>query len=165
MASERGLTEVEQALNHGTPQYIVRCMGMNNGDSTGTDTINSAYLEATEKFLEICEEKGITPILSTIPSTPTVYNEKKNEWVREWERTTGGRYIDFARAVSDQTYDASLIGTAVTNTSTTSEKTNKTGYQRYDNMLHGDAVHPGILGAQALYMQFLVDFPEIMREK
>ncbi len=165
MASERGLTEVKQALEHGTPQYIIWCMGMNNGDSIANQTINEAYLAATEEFLEICEEKGITPILSTIPSTPTVLNEYKNAWVREWARTTGGRYIDFSRAVSNETYDASLIGTAVTNTSTTSEKTNKTGYQWYANMLHGDAVHPGTLGAQALFMQFLADFPEIMREK
>ena len=165
MASERGLTEVKQALQHGTPQYIIWCMGMNNGDSIANQTINESYLAATQEFLQICEEKGITPILSTIPSTPTVLNEIKNEWVREWARTTGGRYIDFSRAVCNETYNAALIGTTVGNTSTTSEKTNKTGYQWYDNMLHGDAVHPGTLGAQALYMQFLADFPEIMRSK
>ena len=163
MASTEGLAEVEQALTHGTPQYIVWCMGMNNPDS-GT-SVNAAYLDATEKFLAICEEKGIIPILSTIPSTPRMLNEPKNAWVREWARTTGGRYIDFARAVSDQTYNASLIGTAVTGTSTTSPHNNTTGYQWYENMLHGDAVHPATLGAKALYMQFLVDFPEIMREK
>ena len=165
MATERGLTEVKQALNHGTPQYIVWCMGMNNGDNISSKTINEAYLAATQEFLQICEEKGITPILTTIPSTPTVLNECKNAWVREWAETTGGRYIDFSRAVSNETYDESLIGKTVTNTSTTSEKVNKTGYQWYDKMLHGDAVHPGTLGAQALYMQALVDFPELMREK
>jgi len=165
MKTERGLTEVKQALNHGTPQYIVWCMGMNNGDDIANQKINSTYLEATEEFLAICKEKGITPILTTIPSTPTVLNEYKNEWVREWARTTGGRYIDFSRAVCNETYDASLIGQPVTNTSSTSEKTNKTGYQWYDNMLHGDAVHPGKLGAFALFMQALVDFPELMREK
>ena len=140
----------------------VWCMGMNNGDR-GT-TVNAAYLAATEEFLAICAEKGITPILSTIPSTPTVLNEPKNAWVRSWAKETGGRYVDFSRAVSNETYDASLIGKVVGNTSVTSESVNKTGYQWYDKMLYSDVVHPAVLGAKALYMQFLVDFPEIMQE-
>ena len=162
MPTERGLTEFKTALTHGTPKYAVWCMGMNNGDS-GT-TINAKYLAATEEFLEICEEKGITPILSTIPSTPIVLNEPKNAWVRDWAKRTGGRYIDFARAVSDQTYNESLKGKVVANASSASDKTNTTGYQWYDGMLHSDAVHPATTGAYALFMQFLVDFPEIMQE-
>ena len=163
MASARGYTEVVQALEHGTPKYIVWCMGMNNGDNTN-GTINASYLENTEKFLALCEEKGITPILTTIPSTPIVYNEVKNEWVRNWAATTGGRYIDFSRAVCDEVKNEALIGQVVANTSATSTKVNKTGYQWYDGMLYSDAVHPAEKGALALYYQALVDFPELMGE-
>ncbi len=161
MASARGYSEVVQALEHGTPKYIVWCMGMNNGDSTN-GTINASYLENTQKFLALCEEKGITPILTTIPSTPIVYNEVKNEWVRNWAATTGGRYIDFSRAVSNETYDESLKGKPAANTSGESTKNNTTGYQWYDGMLHSDAVHPATKGAEALYYQALIDFPELM---
>ena len=164
MATQRGLDEVKQALNHGTPQYIVWCMGMNNGDTQSTNTINASYLSATEEFLAICEEKGITPILTTIPSTPTVYNEAKNAWVRDWAEETGGRYIDFSRAVSDEIYRPELKGTTVANASSASEKVNTTGYIWYDSMLSSDAVHPAKLGAQALFLQALVDFPEFMNE-
>jgi lysophospholipase L1-like esterase len=162
MRSERGITEVKQALAHGTPKYIVWCMGMNNGDSGGT--VNSKYLAATEEFLEICAEKGITPILSTIPSTPTVDNSAKNEWVKNWALTTGGRYIDFARAVGGDRYDASLIGKKSYVNAKGVTEFNSTGYEWYANMLYADLVHPDELGAKALYMQALADFPELMRE-
>lgn len=127
------------------PKYAVWCMGMNNGDTIGSSTVNSAWLEATTEFLAICSELGITPILATIPSTPTVFNENKNAWIK----SSGYRYIDFARAVGAR-YDASKIN-----------DTNKTGYYWYDGMLSPDLVHPDTLGAKALYMQFLTDFPEI----
>lgn len=143
-----------------TPHYVVWCMGMNNQDSA--TAVNSAWLSAVKEFLEICEEYGITPILTTIPSTTTRCNEPKNEWVRAWAEETGGRYIDFAHAVGADKYDASLIGKA---SNTGSETLNTTGYQWYDGMLYTDDVHPNTKGAEALYSQFIVDFPEIMRKK
>ena len=125
---------------------------MNNGDTIGSATPNAKWLAATEEFIAICEAKGITPILATIPSTPTVLNVNKNAWVRE----SGYRYVDFARAVGGESYNASLIGKDYGN-----GKTNLTGYEWYADMLSTDLVHPALLGAKALYMQFVVDFPEI----
>ena len=161
MSTERGLSEIKQALNHGTPKYIVWCMGMNNSDTDAG--VNTGYLTSTEEFLSICEQKGITPILATIPSTPTVLNSYKNEWVKNWAEETGGRYIDFARAVGGDIYNASLIGKEYTKPDETTVN-NKTGYEWYADMLYADLVHPSSKGAEALYMQAVLDFPELMKE-
>lgn len=134
--SASGLEDFKQALTHGTPKYAVWCLGMNNGDSG--DTVNVSYLKSVQEFISICEEKGITPILSTVPCTPTVNNYHKNEWVRK----SGYRYIDFARAVGGE----------------------EIGSGWYEGMLHTDNVHPNELGAKALYAQFIADFPEILGE-
>ncbi len=138
------------------PQYAVWCLGMNDKDPD-TSTTNASYLECVESFLAICEANGITPILSTTPSTPICYNESKSAWVRNWAATTGGRYIDFAKAVGS-TYKPETIGTV----SEVKKVTNTTGYVWYDGMLHYDYVHPIQRGAQALYMQVLLDFPEVL---
>ena len=133
MATERGLEDFKVAIQKGTPTYVLWCLGMNNGDKGGV--LNEGWLNSTKEFLEICKEKGITPILSTIPSTPVVNNEPKNEWVRN----SGYRYIDFNRAVGAEKDVA-----------------------WYPEMLYKDNVHPARGGAEALYSQVLVDFPEIM---
>lgn len=134
MGSQRAIVDFKLAVERGTPRYAVWCMGMNNGDKEGK--INPDYLAATEEFLKICGEKGITPILSTIPSTPKVDNTHKNKFVVE----SGHRYIDFNRAVGA---DKDI--------------------NWYPEMLYTDQVHPAKRGAEALYMQVLVDFPEIMQ--
>ena len=107
---------------------------MNNGDKT--EDPNPGWLSSTEEFLALCKERGIIPILSTIPNTPKVYNEPKNRWVR----ASGYRYVDFNRAVGADKNPA-----------------------WYPGMLCKDEVHPDIKGAEALYAQVLVDFPEIMK--
>ena len=133
MNTQNGLVDFKVAIQRGTPVYAVWCLGMNNGDKNGE--LNEAWLAATEEFLQICKEKNIIPILSTIPSTPKVNNVQKNEWVRN----SGYRYIDFNRAVG-------------------ADKST----EWYPNMISADKVHPDINGAMALYSQVLVDFPEIM---
>ena len=141
-----------------TPQYAVWLMGMNNGDVLDTNIISASWLSATEEFLGICEEKGITPILSTVPSTPIAYNVLKNEWVRN----SGYRYIDMAAAVGEY-YDESLIGTETEKSDGNGGYVlNKTGYDWYEGMLSTDQVHPAALGAMALYMQIVIDFPELV---
>ena len=109
---------------------------MNNGDRDGV--INPDWLSTTAEFVATCKEKGIEPILSTIPSTPKVNNDFKNEWVRN----SGVRYIDFCSAVG----------------------ANK-DINWYPDMLYKDQVHPASAGAVALYNQVLTDFPEIMSDK
>ncbi|MEE0928080.1 MAG: hypothetical protein UIG59_02710, partial [Acutalibacteraceae bacterium] len=84
----------------------------------------------------ICEEKGITPILSTIPNTPTVNNFFKNEWVK----ASGYRYVDFAAGVN------------------ATEKGSPWGA----GMLSGDNVHPAKPGAKALYDQLKKDLSDIL---
>lgn len=116
-----------------TPKYILWCLGMNNAD--GTSAVNSSWLEVVQNVIAKCEEKGITPVLATIPSVPTRNNSFKNEWVR----ASGYRYVDFAKAVEDP---------------------NNVGYW-YADMLSSDGVHPSELGAKALAMQVLIDFVEI----
>ncbi len=133
MNTQSGLADFKVAIQKGTPEFAVWCLGMNNGDKT--EEPNEPWLESTKEFLEICKEKGITPILSTIPTTPKVNNRPKNEWVRN----SGYRYIDFDRAVGADKDSA-----------------------WYPNMLGADNVHPDVNGAAALYSQVLVDFPEIM---
>ncbi len=132
MGSEPAINQFKDSLKFGKPKFAVWCMGMNNGDKDGK--LNEVWLKATEEFLAICRELDITPILSTIPSTPKVNNVQKNEYVR----ASGCRYIDFNRAVGA---DKNLSW--------------------YPEMLYKDEVHPWHPGAVALYQQVLVDFPEI----
>ncbi len=161
MASADGIKEFKRAIAKGTPKFAFWCMGMNNGDSNGE--INASYLAATEEFLALCEERGITPILATIPSTPTVDNTYKNEWVRNKNETEGIRFVDFAKAVGGDVKKEENYGkTYVTPKGQTVTNTN--GYDWYDGMLYPDLVHPAKLGAEALYMQAIIDFPELMQK-
>ena len=130
----RALVDFKTSLTRGTPRYALWLLGMNNGDGESAEP-SPAWLESTEEFLRLCDERGITPILSTIPQTPKINNLPKNAWVR----ASGRRYIDFNRAVGADRDPAWL-----------------------PEMLHTDDVHPLPLGAKALYERVLTDFPEIM---
>lgn len=166
MKTEAGTPDFKWAVEEMgyVPQYAVWCLGMNNLDSDAK-TANAQWVTATEQFLAICDEYGITPILSTTPTTPTRHNEGKNVWVRSWAERTGGRYIDFAKAVGADVYSKANIGKVEGNNGT-ADFINTTGYTWYDGMLYQkDCVHPAHAGAQALYMQVLIDFPEIMYTK
>ena len=101
---------------------------------------NQVFCPAIETFIALCKENDSEPILATIPCIPSKNHEGKNAWVR----SSGYRYIDFAKAVNGQTY--------------TSGSSNW-----YDGMLSTDNVHPTTLGAQALASQLLQDLPEIMQ--
>lgn len=91
-ASARALEVLKTMLTLGTPETIVWCLGMNNGDS---GAVNSSWLSCIEEVLAICKEKRIVPILATIPTCPKVDNTYKNDWVR----ASGYRYVDFSKAV------------------------------------------------------------------
>ncbi|MBQ7294518.1 MAG: SGNH/GDSL hydrolase family protein [Clostridia bacterium] len=132
--TQEGLEDFKKALEFSTPKYAVWCLGMNNGDTE--KGMNANYRNATEEFLAICEENGITPILSTIPNTPTAINVHKNEWVK----ASGYRYVDFAAGV-----DAVEMGSPWP-----------------AGMLSGDKVHPAPSGAEALYRQLKKDISDIL---
>ena len=120
-------------LKLGRPKRIIWCLGMNDGTDTG-DTPNDDWMNRIQNFLIVCNNNGITPILSTIPTVPSINHEAKNAWVR----SSGYRYIDFAKAVG-----ASSNGVW------------------YTGMLSSDNVHPTELGAKRLYSQVLCDAQEV----
>lgn len=130
-----GLVSFENVIDIAVPKYAIWALGMNNSDSSSA--INSNWVTATTSFLNACAEKGITPILATIPNTPTQLNTFKNAWVK----SNGARYIDFAKAVGAES----------------------AGSQWFTGMLSSDNVHPTELGAKALYARFLSDVPEVIK--
>jgi hypothetical protein len=117
------------------PQFIVWCLGMNDGSDADSLTPNTNWLTAVDNVINYCTVNSIIPILATIPSVPNIYHEGKNNYVRN----SGYRYIDFAKAVNAQ-----ADGTWTT------------------GLLSGDNVHPTNAGAKVLASQVLIDFPEIM---
>lgn len=119
----------------GKPQFIVWCLGMNDGSDTDASTPQANWLNDIEKVIEYCNKNSIIPILATIPSVPNIYHEGKNNYVRN----SGLRYIDFAKAVNAQPDGTWTTG-----------------------LLSGDNIHPTGAGAKVLASQVLVDFPEIM---
>lgn len=132
--STAAITSFNNIITHGCPDFAVWAMGMNDGSDT-QDAPSTSWVTGRDNFLTICNDNNITPIFCTIPTVQTVNNEQKNAWVR----SSGYRYIDFAKAVNAQ-----------------SNGTWGTG------MLSSDGVHPSVNGARALFAEVLLDFPEIM---
>lgn len=130
--SNNALLAFLHILEIGHPDYCFWCMGMNDPDS---GAVSSSWQSVLRVVISYCEDHGITPILATVPCTPTVDNSYKNEVVR----ASGYRYVDFAKAVGGEA----------------------TGSSWYAGMLSDDGLHPTDQGALALYMQILADFPEI----
>lgn len=121
-------------INIGEPKYILWCLGMNDGSDTTEPS--KTWKTGVDIVVSTCKEYGITPILATIPTVPSINHENKNQWIRN----SGYRYVDFAKAVG-----------------ATSEGVWYTG-------MLDDGVHPTAEGAKALYNRLLTDFPEIMAE-
>lgn len=136
--SSTSLASLKNLLKIGKPQRIIWCLGMNDGgdDSTYPST---AWMNGITELLTICAENNIEAILATIPTVPTVNNERKNYYVRN---VFGKQYIDFANAVGAQ-----ANGTW------------------FDGMLSTDGVHPTDAGAKALYMAVVTDAPQVMISK
>lgn len=128
--------EWQRTLNHGTPKYAVWCLGMNDADSS--TSINASWQTYANKFIEDCLEKGIEPILATIPNTPNRQHTYKNEFIKN----SGYRYIDFAEAVNATEYPATW----------------------YEGMISDDNTHPYELGAICLAMRAISDVPELIQE-
>lgn len=132
-------------LQIATPRCIVWGLGMNDHDISVSE-YNQQWKSVIDKVIRICNKNNIKLILATIPSakqdTSTegaaagyAIHEAKNTYIR----TSGLRYIDFAKAVG-----------------ATSEGI------WYDGMKENTGVHPTEKGAIALYMQAVADAPEIM---
>ena len=134
--STSAFASLEKLIECGVPDYIVWCLGMNDGSDSGT-TPNNTWLGKVESVIALCEANNITPILATIPTVPSVNNEGKNAWVRE----SGYQYIDFAKAVG-----ASAQGVW------------------FEGMLSTDNVHPSITGAITLYHAALAGCPQFSQK-
>lgn len=132
--SVSALLDFKNLLTYAQPKFAVWCLGMNDMDDD--ETVNPRYKASVDEFLSICSERGIIPILSTVPCVPERSNYGKNKLVRE----SGYRYIDFAKAVGGEEKGSPWI----------------------PGMLCTDMVHPDKLGAMALYTAVITDFPEIM---
>lgn len=129
-----GRVSFNNLLQYGTPKIAVWCLGMNDGTDSESAPA-SDWVSARDYFLKYCTDNNITPVFGTIPTVPTINHEQKNAWIK----SSGYRYIDFAKAVG-----ASASGAW------------------YGNMLSSDRVHPTETGARALFAQVLIDLPEIM---
>lgn len=138
------------------PKFIAWTVGMNTADTLGANEPNARWLSDTREFISICKSYGITPVLCTIPNTPTIVNIYKNEWIR----SSGERYIDMAESVGSTNYYANLIGKETGVEGAT--KLNSTGYRWHEGYIYKDLVHPSAIGAEAMYKGVLADFPEIM---
>ena len=132
--STNGRVAFNNLLQFGTPKFAVWCLGMNDGGDSDSAP-SSDWETAKNYFLNLCAENDVVPIFATIPTVPSINHEQKNTWIR----SSGYRYIDFAKAVG-----ASASGVW------------------YGDMLASDNVHPSASGARALFARVLLDLPEIM---
>lgn len=131
--SEEGIATLQTLLALGNPKYILWCYGMNDGGDSSSAP-DESWKDCLDSMLATCAANGITPILATIPTVPSINNEKKNAYVK----SSGCQYVDFAKAVGAQS-----DGTW------------------YSGMLYTDNVHPTVEGAKALYAQALTDCPQL----
>ena len=98
-ASESALADLQAALTHGTPKYLLWCIGMNDHDSSSA--VNADWLATAEAVEALCEAHGIELVYTTIPQvTNTSYN---NQYKNAYIRTSGHRYVDLAAAVDGVT--------------------------------------------------------------
>lgn len=127
--SHEAVYEVPRLLKYGTPKYLLWMLGMND--------VLQSYSYNFNEVKAICERKGITLIVATIPTVPTrTYVADITAFVK----ASGLRYIDVCKAVG-----ADSSG------------------NWYPDFLSQDGVHPDLLGAQAIATGVLADFPELMQ--
>ena len=136
-SSDSAYSALESLLSFKTPKYVLWCMGMNDGTDSSSAP-SERWKNYIDSVISLCEEKGVIPILATIPTVPSINHEKKNEWVRN----SGYQYVDFAFGVG-----ADSSG------------------NWYSGMLSGDEIHPSETGAKALYAQAITDFPQLTIHK
>lgn len=115
------------------PKFVIWCLGMNEEDNNAVNAQWKTYLDAV---VSLCKLYGINLILATIPCVPSVDNTFKNAIVK----SSGYRYIDFAKAVNAENAGATW----------------------YSGMLSSDNVHPSETGAKALFYQAISDVPEML---
>ena len=121
------------SLQHGTPKYVLWCLGMNNPD---VDTVNPDWLNGFNSVIAACESKDITPIFTTIPNTPKNNNSYKNAYIK----SSGYRYVDIAHYVGADEANSNW----------------------YDGLLSSDNVHPTDKGAYIIAQNIIIDLADII---
>lgn len=123
---------INAAFSVHQPKYAIWCLGMND-KSDEARIPNEDWKNYAKKVMDLCAKHNVTLIFSTVPSVEKRNNRGKNDFVR----SSGYRYIDFDKAVSD-------------------------GEGKWkEGLLAKDGVHPTEKGAEAMADRFLLDFPEI----
>lgn len=130
--SAEAFSSLITSLRYGKPKYLVWTLGMNDGTDSG-GIPNTTWMSYASMIEHICTSLGIELIYGTVPTVPTINNEHKNSYIR----SSGYRYIDFAKSVGAQ-----ADGTW------------------YAGMLSDDNVHPTEKGGLALYTAAASEFPE-----
>jgi hypothetical protein len=102
----------------------------------GMNDTDTVYIQNLNNVVLKCAEKNIILILGNIPTVPT----RNKEIIKATVLNSGFRFVDFYKAMG----------------------TNSAG-NWYAGYLSSDGVHPNQIGADALAMQVLIDFPEIMQ--
>lgn len=134
MGSNDAYNDLTKCLDFGTPKFLVWCLGFNDFKN-----LENA-ISVAKKVEKICEDKNIVLLFGIYPSTP----ERDMTVYQEWLRDSGNRLIDIDKAVGSPMYASGVNNW-------------------YPEYLSTDNVHPTELGAKAMAMQVLTDFPEIMQ--
>ena len=132
--SATALKSLKLGLTHGSPKKILWCMGMNDPDSS--TAISDAYKTALDAVVELCDNKKIELIITTIPNVPDRNHNYKNKYIM----SLGKRVVDVAKAVGAD---------------------NSANW--FDGFLSDDKVHPtGNIGANAIVGCIITNVPELL---
>lgn len=84
-------SDLQRALNFGTPKFLLWCLGMN-------DTYN-AWKATYDNVVALCAANGIELVLETIP-IPNLSSSDQQVAIDNFVRSSGHKYIDAAAAMS-----------------------------------------------------------------
>lgn len=82
-------SDLVKCLQHGTPKFLVWCLGMNDDTATFRSNINLVK--------QLCDSKNITLFATKIPSVPNLDKTEINRIID----SLGIRYIDWEKAVTN----------------------------------------------------------------
>lgn len=91
--SINAMTSVKKCLSLKTPKMILWCMGMNDPDTS--TQVNSDWKNAFDELKQICDDRDIDLIVSTIPNVPDRIHTFKNEYIKN----SGVNYVDIAKVL------------------------------------------------------------------
>lgn len=145
------LESFKNDLQWGTPEIAVWMIGMNDPDKiVNEDGTDGTWFAGVQEFISLCGERGIEPVLVTVPDVPERNHINKTVWVRN----SGLRYVEWYDAVGAKPWDDSEDDRACVEA---------TGKHRpwNEGLLYEDEVHPTDEGAKALWLAVKEALPEL----